>query len=405
MNEQHAITVAAGSQHTCDSLRYSVHTTLPGPEMAHPPLPAADANPESLSEAFVVPVCAELSEQTVRTRWRDVNRLLRLSTLSGQQMQLDATLATLCEQAREMISFERALAYYWNEKEEKFNLRSSVGVDDALRAAQSPGNLFNLWSVKHGQPMLFSRGAALTVNALLGDMESQSAVVVPIFVNNRVMGSLQFFTAREAVFSAEDIQLLWMMVRIAENLLARETATEGLIHFAFTDHLTGLRTRGYFEQQLELEIKRSERNQQPFVLLMLDIDHFKTLNDTYGHHAGDVVLKQVARILTADMREVDTVARYGGEEFVIVLPETTEDEGHAVAQRIRRSVEQAEYGHARLPGAESKKLSISIGLSVFDPKAKARTKRELVDSADSALYSAKSQGRNRVVKHRELRTA
>jgi len=195
------------------------------------------------------------------------------------------------------------------------------------------------------------------------------------------------------------------MVRIAENLLARETATEGLIQFAFTDHLTGLRTRGYFEQQLELEIKRSERSQEPFVLLMLDIDHFKTLNDSYGHHVGDVVLKQVARILTADMREVDTVARYGGEEFVIVLPETTEDEGHAVAQRIRKAVEQAEYAHAKLPGAETKKLSISIGLSVFDPVQRTKSKRELVDSADSALYSAKKSGRNRVVKHRELRTA
>src|SRR5258708_16019434 len=112
------------------------------------------------------------------------------------------------------------------------------------------------------------------------------------------------------------------MMRIAENLVARETAGEGLIQFAFTDHLTGLRTRGYFEQQLELEMKRSERNQQQFVLLMLDIDHFKTLNDTYGHHVGDVVLRQVARILTADMREVDTVARSAGAEFLILLPAT-----------------------------------------------------------------------------------
>jgi diguanylate cyclase (GGDEF)-like protein len=359
---------------------------------------------DSPSNQFVAEACVQLPEEVIHKRWQDVNRLLALSMLSGQQMQLDATLSHLCEQARQIAAFDRALTYFWNEKEDRFALRSCVAVDEKLRTTQGSGNLFNLWAVKHGKPMLFTPGRLLTVDALLADMNSRSALIVPVFVNNRVMGSLQFFSEKADAFSQEDIQLLWIMVRVAENLLARETATEGLIQFAFTDHLTGLRTRGYFEQQLELEMKRSERNQQPFVLLMLDIDHFKTLNDTYGHHVGDVVLKQVARILTADMREVDTVARYGGEEFVIVLPDTTEEEGHAVAQRIRKAVEQAEYAHERLPGAETKRLSISIGLSVFDAKLRTN-KRELVDSADSALYTAKSLGRNRVVRHKQLRHA
>lgn len=87
-------------------------------------------------------------------------------------------------------------------------------------------------------------------------------------------------------------------------------------------YLTGLKTRGYFEQQLDLEIKRSERKIQKFALLMIDIDHFKQLNDRYGHHVGDQVLRDVCAILRKDMREMDTVARYGGEEFVIILPET-----------------------------------------------------------------------------------
>jgi diguanylate cyclase (GGDEF)-like protein len=369
--------------------------------MAHSPIPAAGFN----SESYVVAVSAELSQKTMRERWHDVNRLLQLSMMSGQQMQLDATLTTLCDHARKIIFFDRALSYFWNEKEENFTLRTCLGLDETKRAAHSSGNLFNLWAVKHAQPLLFTGGTPSPASDVLEGMDSRSVAILPVFVNGRVMGSLQFFATRDAAFSPDDIQLLWMMVRIAENLLARETATEGLMHFAFTDHLTGLRTRGYFEQQLELEMKRSERNHQPFVLLMLDIDYFKHLNDTYGHHVGDVVLKQVARILTADMREVDTVARYGGEEFVIVLPETNEDAGHAVAQRIRRAVEQADYGYDRLPGAGTKKLSISIGLSVFDPSVSMKSKRELVDSADSALYSAKSQGRNRVVKHRELRPA
>jgi diguanylate cyclase (GGDEF)-like protein len=155
---------------------------------------------------------------------------------------------------------------------------------------------------------------------------------------------------------------------------------------------------------LELEIKRSERKQVPFVLLMLDIDHFKCLNDSYGHHIGDQVLRQVARILMEDMREVDTVARYGGEEFVIVLPETTEEEGYAVAQRIRSAVEKAGFITAMPESAyglvPKEKLSISIGLSFFDSNIK--NKRELVEFADAALYAAKAKGRNTVVRHRDL---
>src|SRR6185437_7499345 len=137
--------------------------------------------------------------------------------------------------------------------------------------------------------------------------------------------SLQLFCASPDCFTEHDAQLLWTLVLAAENLLTREQANEGLLRFAFTDYLTGLRTRGYFEQQLDLEVKRSERKGKAFSLMMVDIDHFKILNDTYGHHIGDQVLRQVTSLLVKDMREVDTVARYGGEEFVIILPETSEE--------------------------------------------------------------------------------
>src|SRR6185369_17937046 len=133
--------------------------------------------------------------------------------------------------------------------------------------------------------------------------------------------------------------------------------------FAFTDYLTGLKTRGYFEQQLELELKRCERKKAPLSLLMIDIDFFKPLNDRYGHHVGDQVLRDVSSLLTKDMREVDTVARYGGEEFVIILPETPATSAIRVAQRIRRSVEQAKFfaGSA----ADVERLTISLGIATY----------------------------------------
>jgi diguanylate cyclase (GGDEF)-like protein len=213
-----------------------------------------------------------------------------------------------------------------------------------------------------------------------------------------VRGVLELFASSSRGFTREDAQLLWLLSLIAENLLIRESSSEDLVRFAFTDYLTGLRTRGYFEQQLDLEFKRAERRRQKFALLMIDIDHFKELNDTLGHHAGDQVLRDVASILVKDMREVDTVARYGGEEFVIVLPETTQLGAMYVAERLRHAVEQAKFlvGSPTSGSPSSvRRLTISIGVSVYDSDA--RFKRELIEASDAALYAAKHEGRNRVV--------
>ena len=213
---------------------------------------------------------------------------------------------------------------------------------------------------------------------------------------NRRHGHGRDFGARR--LQREDAQLLWIMSLVSENLLTRESANEGLIRFAFTDYLTGLKTRGYFEQQLDLEIKRSERRRQKFALLMIDIDHFKRLNDTFGHHVGDQMLRDVTSILVKDMREVDTVARYGGEEFVMILPETTESGAVYVAHRLRRAVEQAKF-FAGSPH-EIQHLTISIGVAVYDTDA--QFKRDLIEFADAALYAAKHNGRNRVVSYSEI---
>jgi diguanylate cyclase (GGDEF)-like protein len=131
---------------------------------------------------------------------------------------------------------------------------------------------------------------------------------------------------------------------------------------------------------------------------MIDIDHFKRLNDTFGHHVGDQILRDVSSILVKDMREVDTVARYGGEEFVIILPETTEAGAIYVAQRLRRAVEQAKF-FAGSPH-EVQHLTISIGVAVYDTDA--QFKRDLIEFSDAALYAAKHAGRNRVVAYSDL---
>ena len=350
-------------------------------------------------ERFIVEVFSELRPETIQKRWEDVNVILRMSMLTGLQMQLEATLNLLCDMTADISTFDKAMVYFWDEGRELMELRIARNTEKQISEEVSTGNILNFWAIKYGRPLIVDLGHHSQSDALMHVVGATCALVVPMFVSNRVMGSLQIFRAKsDKPFTKEDAQLLWILSLVAENLLTREYANEGLLRFAFTDYLTGLRTRGYFEQQLELEFKRAERKQQKFALLMIDIDHFKVLNDTFGHHVGDQLLRDVTSILMKDMREVDTVARYGGEEFVIILPETTETGAVFVAQRLRRAVDQAKF-FAGSPHSVQH-LTISIGVAVYDTDA--QFKRDLIEFADAALYAAKHAGRNRVMSYSEL---
>ena len=167
---------------------------------------------------------------------------------------------------------------------------------------------------------------------------------------------------------------------------------EQLERLSVTDELTGLANRRQLTAELERELQRSDRHKRSFAVLMLDVDRFKHFNDTYGHPAGDAVLKRLARLLRESAREVDTVARYGGEEFLLILPETSAEGAELIAERIRTSAEQDRF----IPHAESIEMNItvSIGYSVFPGHA--RTPETMIEAADQALYRAKQAGRNRV---------
>ncbi len=344
---------------------------------------------------FVVEVFSELDQRTIQSRWQALNVILRLSMLTGLQMQLEASLNLLCDYAQDVTSFDSALIYFWHERDDRYALRIARNFEEQASEKIASSNIFSFWAAKYSQPLVLRLGDNPAADAFLVGISAESCLTVPLFVSNRVMGSLQLFSVSRDAFSGEDAQLLWILSLVAENLLTRENANEGLLRFAFTDYLTSLRSRGYFEQQLELEIKRAERKGTPFALMMLDIDHFKAFNDTYGHHVGDQVLRDVSSVLVRDMREVDTVARYGGEEFVMILPETTHRGALQVAERLRRSVEQTKFFAGQPP--VQRPLTISIGIAIYGSDGQHRN--ELIEAADTALYQAKSLGRNRIVSY------
>ena len=350
-------------------------------------------------EELVVEVFSEIGRDVVQSRWREVNVVLRLSMLSGLEMQLEGTLQMLCDFAAEVAPYDAAAIYFWEDEEERPPMRVSRGLDDVAAELAAGTNILNFWITRFGRPLLVQHGCNPQADSFLERINFRSALVVPLLVRNQVRGAMHLYSRDAAAFTEQDAQLLWILALVAENLLTREYANEGLIRFAFTDYLTGLKTRGYFEQQLELEIKRSERKSERFALLMVDIDHFKQLNDRYGHHVGDQVLRDVAALLMKDMREVDTVARYGGEEFVLILPETGITGALQVANRLRTAVEQSRFfaGSPR----DVERLTISVGIAIFSDDG--RQRRELIEAADAALYAAKSAGRNQVLVYSDLK--
>ncbi|WP_337033372.1 diguanylate cyclase [Paenibacillus illinoisensis] len=162
---------------------------------------------------------------------------------------------------------------------------------------------------------------------------------------------------------------------------------------ASTDHLTNLSNRRQFEKSLELQLERARENRQKLSLLVIDIDRFKKVNDTYGHSAGDAVLKQLGQLLIEHSRSADMVSRNGGEEFAILLLDCGHHQALAIAESIRQSVEKYLFA---LPDGTTIRLTISIGVAVFPDHCDEQDDADFFEQADRALYEAKNTGRNRV---------
>jgi diguanylate cyclase (GGDEF)-like protein len=192
-----------------------------------------------------------------------------------------------------------------------------------------------------------------------------------------------------------------MQVALA-HLLDRLTRQKRILERqASTDPLTGLANRRRVLEQLTHEIQRHRRHALPLSVLAIDVDHFKRINDTWGHAAGDQVLQSLARLLTLGVRKSDVVARYGGEEFLVVLPDTGSEGGRVVAEHLRQQVAEL-----ALAGAEEQpdaiRVSISIGIATLQGE---ESLQALIDRADNALYRAKHEGRNRICCGEALATA
>jgi two-component system cell cycle response regulator len=221
-----------------------------------------------------------------------------------------------------------------------------------------------------------------------------SQVSVPLLAQGRVLGVLSLYDREDGepftLGDAEGLTAFAVQAAVAIENVQLHAEAERL---SVTDPLTGAWNYRYFKRRFEQEIERSRRFGRVLALLMLDIDHFKSVNDRFGHQRGDEVLVELARRVTGSVRDIDTFARYGGEEFVLILPETNLEGGLAVAEKLRLATHRTRFCTETEEDGIS--LTVSIGVACFPEHA--TSPEELLRAADEALYEAKLQGRDRVV--------
>lgn len=231
-----------------------------------------------------------------------------------------------------------------------------------------------------------------------GAAELTSVAIIPLMHRNKLLGSINLGSSDSERFTRElATDFLDHLGIIASICIENSINRARLLRSGFTDVLTGWHNRRYLQVRLQEELARARRERSHIVCLMIDVGHFKRVNDSWGHMAGDAVLRELANRIDSQVRASDVAARYGGEEFVVLMPDTDVASGERLAERIRRAISASSFD---LPGGESVVITVSIGIAgvrlTLDNDDLKTVGDALIARADVALYRAKAAGRDQV---------
>jgi len=281
---------------------------------------------------------------------------------------------------------------------DRLNIRVLAGLVDVAYQDKVNNSEIRCRSFRPGEGIagrVFLTAMPIVVNNIQADdlfvgsetSFARSIACIPMVVYNEPIGVINVTNKRQAEgFTEEDVN---MLKAVADQAAVAVNKAQ-LWDMAVTDSLTGLYVRRYFMMKLQEEIHRAERYNKVLSVIMADLDHFKSVNDTYGHAAGDRVLQAVGHYLRKNIRDVDILARYGGEEFVFLLPDADKEAAVCLSERLRRGLEDLRVDDLPAP-------SLSLGVASY-PADSVRLE-DLIQQADAALYAAKQTGRNRTVRY------
>jgi diguanylate cyclase (GGDEF)-like protein len=217
---------------------------------------------------------------------------------------------------------------------------------------------------------------------------ARGSLVMPIIADGQAVGCVQLVSSEPNSYTADQLAHLGRLISLASVGVRNALLHSRTRAMADTDPLTGLLTRGAYHERLESEFRKAQAARKSLSLLLLDLDNFKRVNDTFGHPAGDELLRRIGAILRQQARRNDVYCRYGGDEFIVVMPETIKSEAAVVADRIRKSIQEMTF----VSGNSLVNTTVSIGVASYPQDV--TSKQALVKAADDALYAAKEDGRN-----------
>ncbi len=349
---------------------------------------------EQAANQIALAISKEYALEMAQNRAKELDALQKATTALLSTLELDALLGQILDAAISAIpAAEAGLLHLIVPETGELQLRAAQGNAESRIRLFSPTAVesYSAQAVRHRRPFLIEdvqRNGSIGVEADFPNMpQIDSLIVTPLLTEERVYGALALGSARKAAFTADDLRLLSSFAATATTALHNAQLHAAVQQQAITDSLTGLYNRRGFWDLAEHELVRAERFGRPLSLILIDIDRFKEINDTYGHLMGDKILATVSANCKAELRQVDIVARYGGDEFVVLLPETTLQEALLAAERLR-----ARVASLRFPfNEETIHTTICVGVAEFQT---GDTLKSLIERTDQALYRAKQSGRN-----------
>lgn len=329
---------------------------------------------------------------------RDYNGLKILNEESSKlvsSLNLNVIAEKLCEGAEKIASSQ---AFFFIASGKQFELIHHTGRISGNKTSFDLKGAFINIAVENRQPIYMADMKDYRASVLPFSAENiRSIFVIPLIYESKLLGLFVMSSEKADFLDTFQMELLKVMCNQVATSIANAKLHAEIEKLATTDGLTGLFNHRVFQEKLSEELKKLSRYSEPSSLLLADIDFFKKINDTYGHPSGDLVLKEVSKIIREAIRDIDIPARYGGEEFAAILPRTDSKGAMNIAERLRKAVMSTSFSS----DTSSLKVTLSIGIATTPSDAK--TKEELIEKADEALYYAKNNGRNRSVLWSEIK--